>query len=127
MECRIIAFIILQALKDLEKYSALGYERGLMNQDTKTVEGFGLEWKAFDQSKLSHDNLADTFNAYFSLFPWQDIGRHSQGFDLGCGSGRWAKCVAPKVGALHCIDASSEALEVAKKNLSCNVFLILAR
>jgi len=42
----------------------------------------------------------------------------SIGFDAGCGSGRWAKYVAPKVGTLHCVDASSEAIEVARKVLS---------
>lgn len=39
------------------------------------------------------------------------------GFDLGCGSGRWAKLVAPRVGILHCIDPSS-AIDVARKNLA---------
>ena len=34
----------------------------------------------------------------------------------GCGSGRWAKLVAPRVGKLHLIDPS-EALEIARKNL----------
>lgn len=37
---------------------------------------------------------------------------------MGCGSGRWAKLVAPRVRELHCIDASKKALEVAKRNLS---------
>jgi ubiquinone/menaquinone biosynthesis C-methylase UbiE len=39
------------------------------------------------------------------------------GFDLGCGSGRWARLVAPRVGRLHCIDPS-DALDVAQRNLS---------
>ena len=42
---------------------------------------------------------------------------NSEGFDLGCGSGRWAKLVAPRIGTLHCIEPSS-ALEVARKNLA---------
>ena len=37
--------------------------------------------------------------------------------DVGCGSGRWAKFVAPHVGLLVLVDASPEALEVARKNL----------
>jgi ubiquinone/menaquinone biosynthesis C-methylase UbiE len=37
---------------------------------------------------------------------------------MGCGSGRWAQVVAPRVGKLHCVDASAEALEVAKTNLA---------
>lgn len=36
---------------------------------------------------------------------------------MGCGSGRWARLMAPRVGTLYCIDPSS-ALEVAKRNLS---------
>jgi ubiquinone/menaquinone biosynthesis C-methylase UbiE len=39
------------------------------------------------------------------------------GFDLGCGSGRWAKGVAPRVGKLHCIDPS-DAIEVARRALA---------
>ena len=38
---------------------------------------------------------------------------------MGCGSGRWARWVAPEVGRLHCIDPS-DAIEVAKVNLSGN-------
>ena len=41
-------------------------------------------------------------------------------FDMGCGSGRWSKLVAPKVKRLNCIDPSLEALNVARKNLINN-------
>ena len=37
--------------------------------------------------------------------------------DAGCGSGRWAAQVAPRVGHLHCVDASADALGVARQNL----------
>jgi ubiquinone/menaquinone biosynthesis C-methylase UbiE len=57
------------------------------------------------------------FDEYFSVFPWKKISKESTGFDLGCGTGRWAKSVAPKVKKLICIDPSS-ALDIAKKNLS---------
>lgn len=39
------------------------------------------------------------------------------GFDLGCGSGRWALCVAPRVKTLHCVDASAAAIDVAERTL----------
>ena len=39
---------------------------------------------------------------------------------IGCGSGRWAKSVAERVGELHCVDASPEALEVARRTLAGN-------
>lgn len=88
-----------------------------MNLDPKTVAGFGDEWRRFDQSGLSIDELRTTFDEYFSVFPLESLSRESRGFDAGCGSGRWARFVAPRVCELHCIDASTEALEVAKRNL----------
>jgi len=87
------------------------------NLDTEVIEGFGDEWSRFDQTSLSATDLKDIFNDYFSVFPWGNIDDNSMGFDLGCGSGRWAKLVAPRVGQLHCIDASEATLNVAKKNL----------
>lgn len=84
-----------------------------------TVEGFGDEWERFDQSKLPPEELQKLFNAYFSIFPWEILSQYAVGFDLGCGSGRWAKLVAPRVGRLHCIDPSS-AIEIAKANLAAN-------
>lgn len=87
------------------------------NVDHKTVEGFGDEWTRFDQSELLESERATIFEMYFGIFPWADLPPQSQGFDLGCGSGRWAQLVAPRVGHLHCIDPSV-ALEVARRNLA---------
>lgn len=87
------------------------------NIDKQVVAGFGDEWSRFDQSELSTDELEKMFDNYFNIFPWDKLSAESVGFDLGCGSGRWAKMVAPRVGKLHLIDASADALEVAKRNL----------
>ena len=87
-----------------------------MNRDEKTVTGFGDEWERFDQKDLSKDEHKELFERYFSIFPWDKVTEKSTGFDMGCGSGRWAKLLAPKVGKLHCIDPSS-ALEIARRNL----------
>lgn len=89
-----------------------------LNTDAKTVEGFGEEWSRFDQSSLEEAERLQIFESYFSIFPWETLPENAVGFDLGCGSGRWAKSVAPRVGKLICIDASGEALKVAEKNLS---------
>ena len=89
----------------------------MKNQDKNTVEGFGDEWSRFDQSDLPEDEQQFLFDEYFSVFPWKDISIESVGFDLGCGTGRWAKSVAPKVKKLICIDPSN-AIDIAKKNLS---------
>lgn len=90
----------------------------MTNQDRNTVEGFGEEWNRFQQADLSNEERQRYFDQYFELFPWQSIPSDAAGFDLGCGSGRWARLVAPRVGTLHCIDASDRALEVARRNLS---------
>lgn len=87
------------------------------NKDDRTVAGFGEEWQAFDQSKLPERDGSDMFQRYFGIFPWHALPPQAEGFDLGCGSGRWARMVAPRVGRLHCIDPS-DALEVARRNLS---------
>src|SRR5947209_20211922 len=89
-----------------------------VNVDTATVKGFSDEWSAYDQSRLSSDELAEMFDAYFRIFAWDSLPEDAAGFDLGCGSGRWARLVAPRVGKLHCIDASPGVLEVAKRNLA---------
>jgi ubiquinone/menaquinone biosynthesis C-methylase UbiE len=88
------------------------------NLDEATVVGFGDEWSAFDQATLDDAELDALFAQYFAVFPWERLGPDAVGFDLGCGSGRWARRVAPRVGTLHCIDASSEALAVAERNLA---------
>lgn len=86
------------------------------NIDASTVSSFGDEWSRFDQSALSDAEAEKIFNEYFAVFPWSDLSPSASGFDMGCGSGRWAKFAAARVGHLHCIDPSS-ALVVATKNL----------
>ncbi len=89
----------------------------LKNLDATTVKSFGDEWSRFDQSELPASEAQRIFDEYFVVFPWDKLSTDSTGFDMGCGSGRWAKLFAPRVGHLHCIDPSS-ALEVAKLALS---------
>lgn len=89
----------------------------MQNIDKETVEGFGDEWSRFDQTALSEDERREIFDQYFAVFPWHDIGANAVGFDAGCGSGRWAAVVAPRVAKLHAVDASERALAVAKRNL----------
>jgi ubiquinone/menaquinone biosynthesis C-methylase UbiE len=86
------------------------------NVDAKVVAGFGAEWSRFDQRSLPAAEREAIFNAYFSIFPWESLPPNAIGFDAGCGTGRWAMLVAPRVGHLHCIDPSS-ALDVARTNL----------
>lgn len=88
------------------------------NIDEQVVSDFGKEWSQFDQSGVPLDELKKNFEEYFSLFPWDMLPQQAEGFDLGCGSGRWAFFVLPRVGKLHCIDPAKSAIEVAKGKLS---------
>ncbi|MCB0355796.1 MAG: class I SAM-dependent methyltransferase [Bdellovibrionales bacterium] len=87
------------------------------NLDPHTVDGFGEEWSHFDQKQLSSNEFHEISHRYFHIFPWHKLSKNAIGFDLGCGSGRFAKYVAPRVYKLYCIDASDKALSVAKENL----------
>ena len=88
------------------------------NIDREVVAGFGDEWERFDQSGLSQEELERMFDNYFNIFPWDDLPADPVGFDLGCGSGRWAKFVAPRVGKLYLFDPAVQALAVARRNLA---------
>ena len=90
----------------------------MKNIDKKVVEDFGEEWDRFRQSNISKVDLKMAWDQYFSIFPFEKLNSNSVGFDMGCGSGRWAVFSAPRVGFLNCIDPSIKALNVAKDNLS---------
>ena len=82
------------------------------------IEDFGNEWEKFDQINLINEELDEIFNDYFHIFPWEKIGKKSIGIDFGCGTGRWAKIVAPKCKSLTLLDASTKSIKVSKKMLN---------
>lgn len=88
------------------------------NVDTAVVDGFGDEWSRLDQSALSESEAEELFGQYFDIFPWHALPAAAMGIDFGCGSGRWARLVAPRVGRLLCFDASAAAAGVARRVLA---------
>jgi len=88
------------------------------NADHGTVAGFGDEWSRFDYSDLPEAIRERMFADYFGIFPQDRLNKDARGADFGVGSGRWAVLVAPRVKELICLDASEEALNVAKRNLA---------
>ena len=105
------------AATPVESVSPVPRPRNDDNLDPATVAGFGAEWSAFDQSRLSGREYDQLFESYFAIFPFETLPATAEGFDLGCGSGRWAVRVAERVGLLHCIDPSAGALGVARNRL----------
>lgn len=89
----------------------------MANVDRHLIKSFGEEWKKFNHSNTPEWELRSVFESYFSLFRWETLPKKAVGFDMGCGSGRWAYFVAPRVGVLHCIDPSMDALDAAKHKL----------
>lgn len=91
------------------------------NSDAKVISDFGSEWSRFSQAGLSDMDRYKIFENYFHIFPWERLLPGSVGVDIGCGSGRWASLVALRVGHLHLVDPSPDALAVARKNLEKSV------
>lgn len=92
--------------------------QGSGNLDADVVEAFGEEWARFDQGDLTDAELARTHEGYFGIFPWDALPKDAVGADIGCGSGRWAKLTAARVSKLVLLDASAQALDVARRNLA---------
>lgn len=88
------------------------------NIDPRTVAGFGEEWDSFDQTSLDEAEWRTLFDRYFAIFPWADLPADAEGFDLGCGSGRWAAGVVDRVATLNCVDPSAKALAVCERRLA---------
>jgi ubiquinone/menaquinone biosynthesis C-methylase UbiE len=90
------------------------------NLDPQVTRGFGEEWSTFrqDDKHLSAGQRRQIFDDYFRIFPWHLLPPGGGvGMDVGCGTGRWATLLAPRVTYLHLLDPSADALAVAKENL----------
>ena len=60
------------------------------NIDEKVVNDFGREWNKFNHLEIDKNSLQASFESYFSIFPFDILPKNAEGFDMGCGSGRWA-------------------------------------
>ena len=93
----------------------------MSNSDKNVVKDFGEEWNKYPQDSIEDAQLKKAYDQYFNIFPFDQLPAQSEGFDMGCGSGRWAKLFCRRVQKLNCIDPSNQALNVAKQNLAnCN-------
>ena len=88
----------------------------MSNKDETVIREFGEEWTKFNYSSIDTEKLSEEFEQGFNIFPWDVLPKDAVGFDMGCGTGRWAQFVAPRVQTLNCVEPS-EAINAAKKNL----------
>lgn len=89
----------------------------MTNRLDKLIEDFGNEWTSYTQQEIPEDELQRAFDDYFSLVDLRALPADSVAADVGCGSGRWARFVAPQVGTLYCVEPSA-AIEVARRSLA---------
>ena len=89
-----------------EIYS-LNYIMG-SNLDDRTVASFGDEWSRFDQQAMSSREAQRRFLEYFEIFPWHDLPSDAEGFDMGCGSGRWHVLCPPELAVSTALNPLSE-------------------
>lgn len=80
------------------------FELPLDNIDENVVASFGEEWSKFHHfSQADIDQLGDM---YFDIITDDIVNKDTYGFDLGCGTGRWTKVLADRIGFMEAIDPS---------------------
>ncbi len=82
------------------------------NIDDKTVKSFGDEWKNFNQ--FNDEDIKTAGDQYFDIVSEKILGKDKISLDLGCGSGRWTKYLAPHVGFIEAIDPSEAVFAAAR-------------
>lgn len=86
---------------------------GKNNIDPETVASFGDEWKRFDA--FSEEEIQGAGDEYFDLISKAELSTFQRTLDMGCGSGRWTRYIAPHVAQVAALDPSL-ACHVARRN-----------
>lgn len=88
------------------------------NIDPSTARAFNQNWGADTSGAETDPAIREAiFANYFALLPLDELS-DKEGFDLGCGGGRHARMVAPRVGHLHCIDPSANGIARTRRGLA---------
>lgn len=90
-------------------------DRADANRDASVIQSFGEEWNQFYQ--FEEGELARIANDYFDLVDESVVSKATYAIDIGCGTGRFSKALAPRVGFIEAVDPS-ESLHAADKLLA---------
>jgi len=85
------------------------------NIDKKVVTEFGDEWLKF--SEHNDDLVKKGGEEYFDILNNDIINATTYALDVGCGTGRWTKYLAPQIGFIEAVDPSN-AIFAADKLLN---------
>ena len=77
-----------------------------------TITSFGEEWHKFNS--FSDNEIQHIGNEYFDVVQPSDLTKEMVALDLGCGSGRWSRFLADKVGFVEAIDPSDAVYSAVK-------------
>ena len=82
------------------------------NLDVRTVVSFGEEWQKFN--RFSDQDIDSIGNDYFDIVDEAILHPGTVALDVGCGSGRWTKFLAEKVGMVEAIDPSKAVVPASR-------------
>lgn len=94
------------------------------NLDKLTVDSFSKEWERFDA--FNDEELGSIGDEYFDLIGEEQAHSNAVVLDLGCGSGRWSKYLASRVGHIDAIDPG-DSVYVAARMLQPNQNVRISR
>lgn len=94
--------------------SIFSFEKPNENIDESVVNSFGEEWKKFHN--FSDTELEKLGRGYFDILNENIINKNTYGIDIGCGTGRFTKYLANRIGFIEAVDPS-EAIFTADKVL----------
>jgi ubiquinone/menaquinone biosynthesis C-methylase UbiE len=78
------------------------------NIDLNVVETFGDEWLKF--KTFPEADLLKLSKEYFDILGENIVNKNTYGLDIGCGTGRWTKCLSDRIGFMEAIDPSNAVL-----------------
>lgn len=87
---------------------------GGAHRDERTIASFGQEWERFH--RFDEEEVRRAGDQYFDIVPPEALGPDKRALDIGCGSGRWTRYLAPRVGRVEAIDPSEAVLHAARAN-----------
>jgi SAM-dependent methyltransferase len=87
------------------------FQAGEQNMDKTTVESFGEEWTKF--GNFSEEEISRTGDMYFDIIDLASL-KNAHVLDVGCGTGRWMKYIAPHCKMVDGIDPSKAVYTAAR-------------
>jgi len=89
-------------IDDIDVASFVGDE---VNADARTVSSFGEEWTRF--ASFTDEETRRAGDEIFDLLTPEMAHAGTVALDIGCGTGRWSRYVAPRVKFVEAVDPSA--------------------